>query len=111
MASNRLRLHQADLAGRGWVRRDGTGKGYEHALEGVGAWEYVWVVFLFHKNVEEGGVGKARCSPPRSAIKGGVLDLAVVAKPVDRCRAETDRFTGRPSPMKPPLSVPVATHS
>jgi tRNA-Thr(GGU) m(6)t(6)A37 methyltransferase TsaA len=49
------------------------GKGYEHALEGLGAWEYVWVVFVFHKNVEEGRGWKGKVLPPRSAIKRGVF--------------------------------------
>jgi tRNA-Thr(GGU) m(6)t(6)A37 methyltransferase TsaA len=48
-------------------------KGYEHALEGLGAWEYVWVVFVFHKNVEEGRGSKGKVLPPRSAIKRGVF--------------------------------------
>ncbi len=49
------------------------GRGYEHALEGLDAWEYAWVVFVFHKNVEEGRGWKGKVLPPRSGFKRGVF--------------------------------------
>lgn len=50
-----------------------AGKGYEHALEGLGAWEYAWVLFVFHRNVEQGRGWKAKVLPPRSDVKQGVF--------------------------------------
>jgi tRNA-Thr(GGU) m(6)t(6)A37 methyltransferase TsaA len=49
------------------------GHGYEHALEGLDGWDYAWVIFVFHKNVEEGRGWKAKVLPPRSGIKRGVF--------------------------------------
>ncbi|HXN30724.1 MAG TPA: tRNA (N6-threonylcarbamoyladenosine(37)-N6)-methyltransferase TrmO [Polyangiaceae bacterium] len=49
------------------------GRGYEHALEGLAEWEYVWVVFVFHKNVEDGRGWKGKVLPPRSGVKRGVF--------------------------------------
>jgi tRNA-Thr(GGU) m(6)t(6)A37 methyltransferase TsaA len=49
------------------------GHGYEDALEGLEAWDYAWVVFVFHKNVEEGRGWKPKVLPPRSDAKRGVF--------------------------------------
>jgi tRNA-Thr(GGU) m(6)t(6)A37 methyltransferase TsaA len=49
------------------------GRGYEHALEGLADWEYAWVVFVFHRNVEERRGWKGKVLPPRSAVKRGVF--------------------------------------
>ncbi len=49
------------------------GRGYEHALEGLDAWEFAWVVFVFHKNVEEARGWRGKVLPPRSGIKRGVF--------------------------------------
>jgi tRNA (adenine37-N6)-methyltransferase len=49
------------------------GKGYEDALEGLEAWDYAWVLFVFHKNVEEGRGWKPKVLPPRSDAKRGVF--------------------------------------
>jgi len=50
-----------------------AGKGYDHALEGMGAWEYAWVLFVFHRNVEQGRGWKAKVLPPRSETRQGVF--------------------------------------
>ncbi len=42
------------------------GRGYDHALEGLGEWDYVWVVFVFHRNVEQSRGWKAKVTPPRA---------------------------------------------
>jgi tRNA-Thr(GGU) m(6)t(6)A37 methyltransferase TsaA len=49
------------------------GRGYDHALEGLADWEYVWVVFVFHRNLEQGRGWKAKVQPPRAARKIGVF--------------------------------------
>ncbi|HZU84036.1 MAG TPA: tRNA (N6-threonylcarbamoyladenosine(37)-N6)-methyltransferase TrmO [Polyangiaceae bacterium] len=49
------------------------GPHYEHALEGLEEWEYVWVVFVFHRNVEAGRGWRPKVLPPRSARKRGVF--------------------------------------
>jgi tRNA (adenine37-N6)-methyltransferase len=50
-----------------------TGRGYEHALQGLDSWEYMWVLFVFHRNVEQGRGWKAKVLPPRSRSKRGVF--------------------------------------
>jgi len=50
-----------------------AGRGYEDALEGLDAWDYVWVIFVFHKNVEEGRGWKPKVLPPRSDAKRGLF--------------------------------------
>jgi tRNA-Thr(GGU) m(6)t(6)A37 methyltransferase TsaA len=50
-----------------------AGRGYEHALEGLDEFERLWVVFVFHKNVEEGRGWKPKVLPPRSDRKRGVF--------------------------------------
>jgi tRNA-Thr(GGU) m(6)t(6)A37 methyltransferase TsaA len=50
-----------------------AGHGYEHGLEGLAGWEYLWVLFVFHRNVEQGRGWKAKVSPPRSREKQGVF--------------------------------------
>jgi tRNA-Thr(GGU) m(6)t(6)A37 methyltransferase TsaA len=50
-----------------------AGFGYEDALLGLGAWEYAWVLFVFHKNVEQGRGWKPKVLPPRAAEKQGVF--------------------------------------
>jgi tRNA (adenine37-N6)-methyltransferase len=48
-------------------------KGFEDALQGLAAWEYAWVVFVFHRNVEEGRGWKPKVLPPRAEAKVGVF--------------------------------------
>ena len=43
------------------------GKSFEHALEDLDGWEYVWLVFVFHRNVEEARGWRPKVLPPRSA--------------------------------------------
>jgi tRNA-Thr(GGU) m(6)t(6)A37 methyltransferase TsaA len=47
-----------------------SGRGFEHALEGVASWSHLWVIFWFH-HAEGATVRKVR--PPRSAEKVGVF--------------------------------------
>jgi tRNA-Thr(GGU) m(6)t(6)A37 methyltransferase TsaA len=49
------------------------GHGYEDALEGLDGWEYAWIVFVFHKNVEQGRGWRPKVQPPRSDSKHGVF--------------------------------------
>ena len=49
------------------------GRGFDHALEGLDSWEYAWVLFVFHRNVEDGRGWKAKVRPPRSPTKWGVF--------------------------------------
>lgn len=49
------------------------GFGYEHALEGLDAWQYAWLLFVFHRNVEAGRGWRAKVLPPRSEAKLGVF--------------------------------------
>jgi tRNA-Thr(GGU) m(6)t(6)A37 methyltransferase TsaA len=49
------------------------GRGYEHALEGLEGWEYAWVLFVFHRNVEQARGWKAKVFPPRASRKQGVF--------------------------------------
>jgi tRNA-Thr(GGU) m(6)t(6)A37 methyltransferase TsaA len=50
-----------------------AGRGFEDALEGLDGWEYAWVVFVFHRNVEEGRGWKPKVQPPRAEGKVGVF--------------------------------------
>ena len=43
------------------------GRGFEHALEDLDGWEYVWVVFVFHRNVDDARGWRPKVLPPRSA--------------------------------------------
>jgi tRNA (adenine37-N6)-methyltransferase len=49
------------------------GRGFEDALEGLSAWDYAWVIFVFHKNLEEGRGWRPKVLPPRSDTKRGVF--------------------------------------
>ncbi len=50
-----------------------AGHGYEHALEGLEAWDYAWIVFVFHENIDAGRRWRPKVLPPRSATKRGVF--------------------------------------
>ena len=50
-----------------------AGRGFEDALEGLGGWDYAWVVFVFHRNVEEGRGWRPKVQPPRAEDKVGVF--------------------------------------
>ncbi len=49
------------------------GRGYEDALDGLAAWDYAWVIFVFHRNVDEGRGWRPKVLPPRSGTKRGVF--------------------------------------
>jgi tRNA-Thr(GGU) m(6)t(6)A37 methyltransferase TsaA len=50
-----------------------AGRGFEDALEDVSDWEYVWVLFVFHRNVEDDRGWRPKVLPPRSTKKRGVF--------------------------------------
>jgi tRNA-Thr(GGU) m(6)t(6)A37 methyltransferase TsaA len=50
-----------------------AGQGYEDALSGLDQWQYVWVLFVFHQNVEQGRGWKPRVLPPRATEKQGLF--------------------------------------
>ncbi len=49
------------------------GHGFEDALAGLEAWDYAWVLFVFHQNVEQGRGWKPKVQPPRADAKVGVF--------------------------------------
>lgn len=50
-----------------------AGRGFEDALAGLDAWDYAWVLFVFHKNVEQGRGWKPKVQPPRADRRIGVF--------------------------------------
>jgi tRNA-Thr(GGU) m(6)t(6)A37 methyltransferase TsaA len=50
-----------------------AGRGFEDALCGLEAWERLWVLFVFHRNVEQGRGWKPKVQPPRARAKVGVF--------------------------------------
>ncbi len=60
----------ADVAGRIELLE---GRGYEHALSGLDAFDRLWVLFVFHKNVEQERGWKPKVLPPRSDKKRGLF--------------------------------------
>jgi tRNA-Thr(GGU) m(6)t(6)A37 methyltransferase TsaA len=50
-----------------------AGRGYEDALEGLASWDHIWVLFVFHLNVEQGRGWRPKIRPPRSTRKQGVF--------------------------------------
>ncbi len=50
-----------------------SGRGFEDALSGLEGWQYAWVLFVFHRNVEEGRGWKPKVLPPRAEEKHGVF--------------------------------------
>jgi tRNA-Thr(GGU) m(6)t(6)A37 methyltransferase TsaA len=50
-----------------------AGRGYEHALDGLWGWDRIWIVFVFHQNVEQGRGWKPHVLPPRADRKQGVF--------------------------------------
>jgi len=49
------------------------GRGYEDALQGLAAWQHVWIVFVFNRNVEQARGWRPKVLPPRSEEKLGVF--------------------------------------
>ena len=66
------RQPSADEGARATIELD-EGKGYEDALEGLEGFEYLWVVFVFHRNVEDDRGWRPKVLPPRSEVKRGVF--------------------------------------
>jgi tRNA-Thr(GGU) m(6)t(6)A37 methyltransferase TsaA len=50
-----------------------AGHGFEDALDGLAEWSYAWVLFVFHRNVEQGRGWRPKVLPPRSAKKKGLF--------------------------------------
>jgi tRNA-Thr(GGU) m(6)t(6)A37 methyltransferase TsaA len=49
------------------------GRGFEDALEGLDAWDYAWILFVFHENVAQDRGWRPKVQPPRSEKKVGVF--------------------------------------
>jgi tRNA-Thr(GGU) m(6)t(6)A37 methyltransferase TsaA len=65
---------QGSLAGGASGRIElSEGRGFEDALSGLEEWDYLWVLFVFHRNVEEGRGWKPKVLPPRATTKQGVF--------------------------------------
>lgn len=50
-----------------------AGRAFEDALVGLDTWEYVWVLFVFHRNIEQERGWKPKVQPPRAEAKVGVF--------------------------------------
>ena len=50
-----------------------AGHDFEDALSDLEHWDYIWVIFVFHRNVEEGRGFKPKVLPPRSEKKRGLF--------------------------------------
>jgi tRNA-Thr(GGU) m(6)t(6)A37 methyltransferase TsaA len=63
------------VSGRGEAARIELlpGRGYEHALDGLSGWDFAWVIFVFHRNVEQRRGWRAKVLPPRSGKRQGVF--------------------------------------
>jgi tRNA-Thr(GGU) m(6)t(6)A37 methyltransferase TsaA len=73
-----------------------AGRGFEHALEGLEAFEWLWILFVFHRNVEEARGWKPKVLPPRSATKMGVFATRSPHRPnpIGMTSARVDRIVG-----------------
>lgn len=60
----------ADVRGRIELE---PGHGFEDALDGLEGWDHLWVLFLFHRNLEQGRGWKPKVQPPRADRKLGVF--------------------------------------
>lgn len=50
------------------------GRGFEDALSDLSSWRYLWLLFVFHENLDAGSVGfRSKVLPPRSDVKRGVF--------------------------------------
>ncbi len=50
-----------------------AGCGYEHALDGLTGWDRIWILFVFHQNIEQDRGWKPHVLPPRADRKQGVF--------------------------------------
>ena len=73
------------------------GFGYEDALSGLDEWDYMWVIFVFHRNVDEGRGWKPKVLPPRATGKTGVLATRAPHRPnpIGLSAVRIDRVEGR----------------
>lgn len=73
-----------------------AGRGFEHALEGLEAFEWVWILFVFHRNVEEARGWRPKVLPPRSATKQGVFATRSPHRPnpIGMTSARLERIEG-----------------
>jgi tRNA-Thr(GGU) m(6)t(6)A37 methyltransferase TsaA len=73
------------------------GRGFEDALEGLAGWDYAWVLFVFHKNVEQGRGWKPKVLPPRATTKQGVFATRSPHRPnpIGMSAVRIERVEGR----------------
>jgi len=57
------------------------GRGFEDAVSGLDDWDHIWVVFVFHKNVEQGRSWRPKVLAPRAAEKKGVFATRAPHRP------------------------------
>jgi tRNA-Thr(GGU) m(6)t(6)A37 methyltransferase TsaA len=50
-----------------------AGRDFEHALDGLGEWDHIWILFVFSQNVEQGRSWRPHVLPPRADRKHGVF--------------------------------------
>jgi tRNA-Thr(GGU) m(6)t(6)A37 methyltransferase TsaA len=62
--------HGRDAAGRIELFE---GRGFEDALSGLEDWDRAWVLFVFHRNVEQGRGWRPKVLPPRAPAKVGLF--------------------------------------
>ena len=58
-----------------------AGFGYEDALSGLEEWDYMWVLFVFHRNVEQGRGWRPKVLAPRATGKIGVFATRAPHRP------------------------------
>jgi tRNA-Thr(GGU) m(6)t(6)A37 methyltransferase TsaA len=73
------------------------GRGFEDALCGLAGWDYAWVIFVFHKNVEQGRGWKPKVQPPRAGAKQGVFATRSPHRPnpIGLSAVRVERVEGR----------------
>ena len=84
----------ADVAGRIELLE---GRGYEHALSGLDGFDRLWVLFVFHKNVEQERGWKPKVLPPRSDKKRGLFATRSPHRPnpIGMSAVALERIEGR----------------
>ncbi|XP_074650697.1 tRNA (adenine(37)-N6)-methyltransferase-like [Tubulanus polymorphus] len=65
---------------RGWLTIESTTYNPEHSLEGLESFNYLWIIFVFHKNNNE--YTKAKVKPPRlDGVKVGLFSTRCPYRP------------------------------
>ena len=74
-----------------------AGRGFEDALEGLDAFTHLWILFVFHRNVEEGRGFNPKVLPPRADRKVGLFASRSPHRPnpIGMSAVELDRIEGR----------------